>query len=503
MTKHWKFSYLPIAVLALGLAACGGGGGGTPPPVTGGTPSVPETAACMTTQACLDEAIDAVTAAQEALDAIRADQDSTQAEITTAEEALSDAEMARDEAQTAHDTYVAAQPPIYDMEALDTALTAPADLAASTTPTVTIDNSATSHVRGGEVTVETTDATPVKAYEKATWPVPAISGWAGSVWENGDGDSIVVYTNIEDNKAAEWNDYYAPSASSTPDGYAAWRGVTEVAADDGVLTLANDVTMATRSLIDFAHGLTAPHQTLPVPEDDTDTMDVMENEFEGMFHGVPGTFACTDSCTIVSDADGNLMTLTGTWTFTPEDAATAMVAAVDMDEDYIDFGYWVQTTEAEGKTTYMANTFARGEDGGYGSVSSVEGSATYKGGAAGLFTQREFASGSTGDLIGAGRFTANVDLTVNFSGGGVPADDHNTAKGAITNFRHNGAPIDAAWRVSLDSTDVSSGSWTIPGGTATFYGPTTDNAQPTGVGGTFNQSFDNGRVIGSFGADKQ
>ena len=497
MTKHWKFSYLPIAVLALGLAACGGGGG-TPPPTTGGTPSVPETAACMTSAACLEEAEDAVTAAQEALEAIRADQDSTQAEITAAEKALSDAEMARDEAQTAHDTYLAAQPPTYDMEVLDTALTTPANLADSTTPTVTIDNSGTSHVRGGEVTVNNTEDPPVNTYEKATWPVPAISGWAGSVWENGDGDSIVVYTNIEDNKAAAWNDYYA---NTQPDGYVLWRGVSSVS--DGVLTLANDVTMATRSLIDFDHGLTAPHQTLPVPEDDAATMDVMENEFEGSFHGVPGTFACTNSCTIVSDADGNLMTLTGGWEFTPTDAATAMVAAVDTDEDYIDFGYWVQTTEEDGETTYMVNAFARGEV-TYGGVGSVEGSATYKGGAAGLFTQREFASGSTGDLIGAGRFTANVDFTATFGGTSVAQDDQNKVTGAITNFRHNGAPIDAAWRISLDGDiDTGAGTWSFAGDeTGTFYGPSSED-QPTGAAGTFNQSFDNGRVIGAFGADKQ
>ena len=119
----------------------------------------------------------------------------------------------------------------------------------------------------------------------------------------------------------------------------------------------------------------------------------------------------------------------------------------------------------------------------------------------GLFTLREFASDGKGTLIGAGRFTANVDLTANFAGDTVAVSDQNMIKGAISNFMHNGAPIDNSWRVSLDGT-YSSGTWTFTGGSGTFYGPA-DGDQPTGVAGTFNNSFSNGRVIGGFGAEKQ
>ena len=134
---------------------------------------------------------------------------------------------------------------------------------------------------------------------------------------NGGGDTIVVYTNIEANKAASWNDYYADGG--VPANHVAWRGVT--GASGGVLTLANAVTMDTLSLISFDHGLTAPHQSIPV-EDDDETADVDERQFEGMFNGVPGTFACTDTtCNIQSDGEGNLSMLTGVWTFTADDAA--------------------------------------------------------------------------------------------------------------------------------------------------------------------------------------
>ena len=39
-----------------------------------------------------------------------------------------------------------------------------------------------------------------------------------------------------------------------------------------------------------------------------------------------------------------------------------MVAGVDTDDDYLDFGYWVQTTTADGAETYAVRAFARGSD---------------------------------------------------------------------------------------------------------------------------------------------
>ena len=56
-------------------------------------------------------------------------------------------------------------------------------------------------------------------------------------------------------------------------------------------------------------------------EDDSETADTNERMFEGMFHGVPGTFACTgnNECRAENDADGDLAKLLGTWTFTPKE----------------------------------------------------------------------------------------------------------------------------------------------------------------------------------------
>ena len=46
----------------------------------------------------------------------------------------------------------------------------------------------------------------------------------------------------------------------------------------------------------------------------------------------------------------------------------------------------------------------------------LEGSATYKGGAAGLYTKRALTPGGDGDVTAAGRFTADAELTANFGG---------------------------------------------------------------------------------------
>ena len=99
-------------------------------------------------------------------------------------------------------------------------------------------------------------------------------------------------------------------------------------------------------------------------EDDSETADTNERMFEGMFHGVPGTFACTgnNECRAENDADGDLAKLLGTWTFTPKEQEMGddayMVAGVVPDDDYLDFGYWIVTTQGEDGPVYTVGTYA-------------------------------------------------------------------------------------------------------------------------------------------------
>jgi hypothetical protein len=252
--------------------------------------------------------------------------------------------------------------------------------------------------------------------------------------------------------------------------------------------------------------------------DDEMTMED-ESMFEGTFHGIEGTYTCTDNagCTIVSDDMGMLSMLGGTWTFTATaDDAEGMVAAVDTDDDYLDFGYWVQTmTDAEGAETYMVHAFARGSD-TYGNVDDVEGSATYTGGAAGLYSRSVFDSAGKETILGGGRFAAEVELKAYFGGPTITPENTDSISGKVFNFSASGDDAVNTWVVNLPKVQANvadTGTWTNGtfGSTAigtdvdtswtgTFYGPNEDDAQPTGVAGTFQQELSTRTITGAYGA---
>ncbi len=533
-----KRAFLPIAALAavaLAVSACGGGGGTT----SGGTDPVDPTplpSACPGTDAtshaaCVAEKKMAMDEAKKALDAAKADQNSTQAQLAAAQKAYDDAVEAHAAAVTASSTYAAMQPPTYDLKAMVAAIGEPGTLP------LTVDNTTNNEVDGGMVTDE--DADGNNTYAKATWPVGNITGFAESVWEKSAAkvtDSVVVYTNIEKARVAKYNTYYATSGSSSRAGdapaaptgwaYRTWAGVVSVAAgqtnneDDAnkptVITLATSVTDDTRSLFDLPHGLTRKNQTNNFV-DDADTTDVNESQpkIKGTFDGVAGTFACASGCSLASGADGKLSTFGGTWTFTA-DSKDATVAGALEDADYLDFGYWVQTDESGDGTVYMVDTFIRGQTPSSASavnVTALEGSATYKGGAAGLYTKRAFAAGGDGAVMAAGRFTADAELVANFAGDDVAVNLRNSITGTIKNFMDGGEVIDAAWSLKLDKATISNaGAIAGTGWSGTFYGAVAIDADdqtignqsmlPSGVAGEFTGGFNNGDVIGSFGATK-
>ena len=354
-------------------------------------------------------------------------------------------------------------------------------------------------------------------------------------------DSVVVYTNIEDAKGAKYNDYYAAGASAptgaAPSGwsYEAWAGVASVAAQqtDGASdpTKSNVITLmrtvgAAHSLFDAAMLPTGGGITKTYPDGDDDTANIIEVEFAGSFNDVKGMFKCEDStaCTAKTNEKGDLSELSGTWTFTA-DSKDATVAGALVDADYLDFGYWVQTDDSGDTVEYMVNTFSRGAAPS-SSVKSLEGSATYEGGAAGLYSKRELTSTGDGEVVAAGRFTADAELTAYFVGDDVARSKQDSISGTIKNFMDGETVIDDAWMVELDKiqgtkdTTFNPDAGTFSGGTTTgggtwngkFYGPVavdadtdTDGNQstlPSGVAGEFTAGFNNGSLIGSFGATK-
>ena len=527
------------AVFALGLAACSSSGSDTQTGNgdngdNGDTKLPPVTSACpgkdaASHAACVEEKKMAMDEAKEALDAAKADQSSTQAQIAAAQDAYDAAVTAHAAAVTAQNTYADMQPPMYDLKAMAKAVGTPGDFGSS---------HAGSAVDGGMVKVD--DGEGGNEYSKATWPVPTIADWAGSVWEKDDAaaktkDSIVVYTNVQAKKSGKYTEYYVRNASTVPTtgmakgfSWAAWPTVVESVADadTGLLNLDEANVGANYKHFSAAALPTGSLASQNYADVDT-TTTVDERKFKGTFQGVAGTFACDGTtCTATNDRKGNLASLTGgQWTFTP-DSTKVSVADVQTDADYLDFGYWVQTTAAESGTAYTVDAFYLGQADS-DDVSALNGSATYKGAAAGLYVKRALSAGGDGAVEAAGRFTADAELTAYFGGDSVSTNNADSISGTIKNFMDGGNVIDASWSLELMKIGGATGAGGVgtftAGGSATehftggnttgggnwsgnFYGPvatnTTPHTLPSGVAGDFTGGWNNGSVVGSFGATK-
>ena len=511
-----------LAAFCLVLVGCSSGGGDdddgmavvTPlvarTPGGGSTPVTPDTpdevtGACATpSQACVDQLAMDLDEATAAHDALKDDDDATQGAVKAAEMAVEVATKAHMEAVTAFAMHMAMQPPTYTTAALAMAVAIATSGAVNARPAPAL-------VPALDKGVVTTDN-----YVKVTWPAKELpaAGWKGSVYEEsmtvGTKNSVVVYTNVEEAKAVKFSEYYA--ADDAPPGHATHPTVVNTATistGNVVLDLNPTVDEASRALIDFAHGLTARNQRLMV----------MDGEFEGTFHGIEGTYACEGACTIESDDMGMLSMLTGEWEFTATMmAAEAMVAAVDTDDDYLDFGYWVETTTVDGAETYAVRALDPSGLLPSDAVTGVQGSATYTGGAAGLYSRSESDGSGVPTVRGSGRFTAEVELNANFGGNAISMDDANSISGRIFNFSARDAAeavAISAWGVNLPKVKSggtpSTGTFaaefmSAPGDTSwtgQFYGdPGENNAQPTGVAGTFQQVRDDRTIVGAYGATR-
>jgi hypothetical protein len=269
-----------------------------------------------------------------------------------------------------------------------------------------------------------------------------------------------------------------------------------------------------------------PETTQKFPQDSAATEDENEGAIDGKFDGADGTFVCVSSgCSLVTDGDGELMTVDGTWRFTPDEKVTVDVP----DADYLHYGFWLKrTTDADGATTYNeVETFAGSSIEPSGGVADVDGSATYNGGATGVYVHSEVNSDGSNVGTTAGQFAADATLTAIF--GQVPVSEAdntgtiapsllNTLTGDITNFalEHNEANT---WAVNLkgviqaeENTVDGTAAGSASGGgapgtfTASFHGAVDDDndftVQPSSVVGEFGANFSNGAVAGAFGARK-
>ncbi len=241
------------------------------------------------------------------------------------------------------------------------------------------------------------------------------------------------------------------------------------------------------------------------------------------FDGVPGTLICATGCgTITSEriTEGGAQVgklrgpTTGagadSWTFTAT-SSTATVAGLGDREDYLAFGWWRKDDSAGGRFSDFEPIYGgripfmyvdSGND-------SLEGKATYVGGAAGNYTDysgrgapatNPAASGDDPadrpDRHG-GWFVADAELTAEFNFDEGPDDgtDAGTAvdsiSGTIKNFRGRHGSL-GTWQVKLDSTPLTvntSSTTPVPVEIATPAMNTSGNADGENWQGRWGGSF--------------
>ena len=353
---------------------------------------------------------------------------------------------------------------------------------------------------------------PASATLVAGASVGSQGGWNGTDYAHtaGTGDAMVtnaarVYTN------------------KGPDGTQPFSGtggkytlITAAGPTQGYVELGTGETPVTRAGgAAFTHSGTQTYQT----PSQRDAFYV-----RGTYDGAPGQFRCATGCSSENDGKGNVSALGGTWHFKPD--AGAMVS--EPDEHYLYYGWWVRK-DSNGMPK-VASAFAGrfGTDPGdstdgldpAGDLSTITGSATYAGNAAGKFAMSNPLDG-TGN---GGHFTADAMLNATFSGTGAGVT------GTIDNFQLNDGSSDPGWSVSLARGGLGAAGaisapvadptvWSINGHKAPASGTWTGtmydelpgdppdgdgNNIPTTVTGTFYSEFSNiGRMVGGFGADKQ
>ncbi|MDE0418136.1 MAG: hypothetical protein OXI95_14540 [bacterium] len=233
--------------------------------------------------------------------------------------------------------------------------------------------------------------------------------------------------------------------------------------------------------------------------------------FTGTFSDAPGEYSCSgSSCRVTLDDRGAPTATGGSWTFAP--AEDAMVSIPDY--DYVYFGWWLnETDDAHGFQTFAD---AAGLPAGAGNVeAAMEGSATYRGAAAGVWATLDVAGGQI-TRARSGEFTAQAELTANF----FATQDAGVVNGEITSFRDGSGRSLAGWRVILDSAQLTVGAASFAGATRGALGSASSgtgswegqfhgsdgaetNAQPSHVTGRFDLHFPGAHIAGAFGGSKQ
>ncbi len=332
--------------------------------------------------------------------------------------------------------------------------------------------------------------------------VTAPAGWTGAKYTLTD-EGTTYEAMVYDNR------YSAPGRPFR----VAWK---DELTDDGILPGAN-VNAAEGIMLDVE---LAAGPNLLAPADET-------YKVRGTFTGVPGEFFCKPAagraCAArlsaeegsevgLGDSNASLQfAFTNGWTFKPDNVNDRVIP--DPDVAFISYGYWIKKS-ASGK--WDVSAFHHAYRGALPSFSGLDGddnlggTATYTGGAAGVYALS----------AEAGTFTADAELVADFTNNKVTG----TIDGFMTErFTGGGDAMARGWSVELHQQavgdgggmepDTSSGStgltrWTVDGTAApasgkwegAFYGRGGKGLRPKAATGSFYAEHGmNGRMVGAFG----
>ena len=515
-----------VASLALLLAGCGGGGSSnTPPPDPGPTPA--ETAIMQAETALMNaetalEMLGASATDAEMEAAYRAVQQAAD-NLVTALKANGGTPAAVETATTARQNAMNMADEL-SQKIADDAVTAEAAMAVLATKlydgisTFELFRDTSTRVAGYDGDTDLLSArpfaVPVPLKEDKTAMVAPLNGWTGSVRTA----TVDTGTNAGTYTAHMYGNIEAP----TPGQKFSVRYPTQFSAATGVLdttTTEGDATKVASPSFDHSAG----HKAFKLGDNNVAVV------IPGSFHGVAGNYECVpgtgNTCAAQVAASGfNLGGVDATnafgaanaaWTFKPSNP-DAMVTSVP-DTVYAVYGWWMHEAP---DGTFTANVFRslRGNATQQANairvdITALQGTATYRGGAAGLYALKS----STGGTNDAGHFTADAELVANFTG-------NKRITGTIDKFMGSDG-MSRDWSVALQehalgntgafsavggSSTYNSTAWTIDGVAAsdsglwsgTFFEQDSASGVPQVATGTFYTTYDRvGRMFGAFGVN--
>ena len=375
------------------------------------------------------------------------------------------------------------------------------DTAFMVAPTVTATNDGTT------VTISVTETgTPSGgtarsgAFAVGEDDAAAIDGWSGARFEREAGmEKLVVYSDVGAPEAAA----FTPENLNRLREVSGLTGETVPAPGLAIETGWHPVIRSTSLDAAPANG-SITHPAVGTGAD-------AGLEFIGTFGGGTGRYRCSgEACSVTLDDRGAPTAMGGDWVFAPD--STARVSIPDYEHLY--FGWWLN--EADGGWGFQSFAGAASFAAGSGNVeAAMEGTATYRGAAAGVWATVD-TSGGRITRADAGEFTAVAELRANFFG----ALDAGVVNGEIGSFRNGAGRALAGWRVTLDSAMLTAGEASFAGETAGSIGPGSSgsgswegrfhgtdgaptNARPSDVSGRFDLHFQGAHLAGAFGAAKK